>query len=201
MRAVFPYYFRGDILDCGSLDVNGNNRYLRAGFNSSYIGIDIQPGKNVDVVTEVYRYSEYHRNNYGRYDLVLCTEMLEHDKHWNWSLGHMVRLLKPHGLLVFTCATIGRPEHGTHRSEPESSPATNDYYQNVTEEMVREVPGFISSFDYYNFSVNGTDLRFWGITGKLNYQPSKLRLLIVYCKYFALKRIKDFKNFLSNHKQ
>jgi SAM-dependent methyltransferase len=200
IRGIFPEYFKGDILDVGSLDVNGNNRYLRSGFNSRYLGVDIQEGKNVDIVTEIYRFSEYHRNNYDRYDLVLCTEMLEHDKHWDWSLGHMVRLLKPHGLLVFTCATTGRPEHGTHRSQPESSPATNDYYQNITEEMVREVPGFIASFDYHKFSVNGTDLRFWGITGKLNYRPSIIGLLIPYCKYFFSKIIRDIKNFL-NHKQ
>lgn len=43
-RLVFrwPHLFDSKkVLDCGSLDINGNNRYLFRG--GSYIGIDIQP--------------------------------------------------------------------------------------------------------------------------------------------------------------
>jgi hypothetical protein len=36
------------VLDVGSLDVNGNNRYLFD--NCEYTGIDIGNGKNVDIV-------------------------------------------------------------------------------------------------------------------------------------------------------
>jgi hypothetical protein len=48
VRNKFPEYFKNVlILDIGSLDINGNNRYL---FDSSsvYIGVDVALGQNVD---------------------------------------------------------------------------------------------------------------------------------------------------------
>ena len=51
----------------------------------------------------------------------------------------MINHLKWNGLLIFTCASTGRPEHGTRKSSPHSSPATveiegwADYYRNLTE--------------------------------------------------------------------
>ena len=48
----------------------------------------------------------------------------------------MIRLLKTDGLMIMTCATFGRAQHGTSISEPNSSPLTiglgQDYYQNLT---------------------------------------------------------------------
>ena len=38
------------VLDCGSLDINGNTRFLFD--DPEYTGIDIGPGPNVDVVAE-----------------------------------------------------------------------------------------------------------------------------------------------------
>ena len=44
----FPERFDGcSVLDIGSLDINGNNRYLFNG--GTYIGIDVGQGRNVDV--------------------------------------------------------------------------------------------------------------------------------------------------------
>lgn len=45
----FPAFFMGvNVLDIGSLDINGNNRYLFTDY--TYTGIDIGEGANVDIV-------------------------------------------------------------------------------------------------------------------------------------------------------
>ena len=81
----------------------------------------------------------------------------------------MVALTKPGGIIAFTCASTGRPEHGTVRSDPSLSPGTQsrqiNYYGNLTE------LDFIQSFnlqDYfydYLFFYNPTswDLYFMGV--------------------------------------
>jgi hypothetical protein len=35
-------------------------------------------------------------------------------------------VLRPGGVLILTCATTGRHEHGTTRTSPAMSPSTND---------------------------------------------------------------------------
>lgn len=85
------------------------------------------------------------------------------------TLVNIVRLLKDNGLFVFTCATIGREEHGTILHDRNSSPLTStidnwcDYYENVTEAMIRQMIDVDQVFAKYEFEVRGTDLRFWGI--------------------------------------
>lgn len=70
---------------------------------------------------------------------------------------------------MFTCATTGRQEHGTTRTTPQDSPFThtqfNDYYMNLTEYDVRQIPGFDNSFSEFKFSTNENtkDLYFYGV--------------------------------------
>ena len=87
-------------------------------------------------------------------------------------------MLKPDGLFCFTCASTGRPEHGTRRTTPQDSYGTigdiesmSDYYKNLTELDVNAVLKFndlFSSWDtYYNSETK--DLYFVGIKkGKMN---------------------------------
>lgn len=155
VRTLFPEQFKGKALDVGSLDINGSNRYL---FEGSYIGLDIGEGKNVDIVCPV---SEYKTRE--RFDVVISTEMLEHDRTWRESLVKMQQLTKRGGVLVITCATTGRPEHGTSRTDAYSSPFTIDYYQNLTEDDFREAMN-LDGWDYH-FETETThkDLYFWGV--------------------------------------
>lgn len=45
----FPHLFVGkSVLDVGSLDINGNNRWIFT--DCEYVGIDLGEGDNVDVV-------------------------------------------------------------------------------------------------------------------------------------------------------
>lgn len=165
VKKRFPEFFKDSlVLDIGSLDINGNNRYLFE--NCSYTGVDIGPGKNVDVVSKGHEYMPS-----TVFDVVMSTECFEHDKYWELTLHNMYRLLRPGGLLMFTCATTGRPEHGTTRSKSEwASPYSHvqfdEYYKNVTEEDVLTAMGDVGSlFRYWDFEVDkeACDLYFWGI--------------------------------------
>jgi SAM-dependent methyltransferase len=116
----------GPLLEIGSLDVNGSVRAWFPGADP-YVGIDLGPGPAVDVVAS--------GHDFGRdasFDTVVTTECLEHDPGWRETLANIVRVLRPGGRLVLTCATTGRHEHGTTRTSPAMSPSTNDHYRNLT---------------------------------------------------------------------
>jgi len=152
----FPQYFFGnDVLDCGSLDINGNNRYLFT--EGTYLGIDICEGKNVDVVTPVHLFQPE-----KSFDVVISTEMLEHDCNWKESIQNMFFMTRFGGLLLFTAAGTNRPEHGTTSEHPKDSPLTHDYYCNITAAMIIEALE-LDSFLLYQISYSLTDIRFVGI--------------------------------------
>ena len=159
VKTLLPEFFHGvRVLDIGSLDINGNNRYLFT--DSSYIGIDLGAGANVDVVCRGHQYK-----NDQPFDVVISTECFEHDKFWEQTILNGITLLRPGGLFAFTCATIGRDEHGTRKIKPHDSPFTLDYYCNLTEADMREKIHFDNLFISYKFSVDvqAHDLYFWGI--------------------------------------
>lgn len=168
VRDKFPEEFINcRVLDIGSLDINGNNRYLfedpAREFGYAYTGIDIGEGKNVDVV------SKGHEFKPGcQYDIVISTECFEHDIHWKETVKNCIDLTKSGGIFMFTCATTGRQEHGTSRTTPQDSPFTHiqfgDYYCNLTEYDIRQISGFDSFFSEMEFGTNNKtkDLYFWG---------------------------------------
>jgi hypothetical protein len=116
----------GALLEIGSLDVNGSVRscFPRA---APYVGIDLAPGPCVDVVASGHDFGADRS-----FDTVVTTECLEHDPGWADTLRNIVRVLRPGGTLILTCATRGRHEHGTTRTSPAMSPSTNDHYRNLT---------------------------------------------------------------------
>jgi SAM-dependent methyltransferase len=166
------------------LDINGNNRWLfrRNLYNwwgiNRYHGVDIVMGKNVDSIGLVHEilpqlegFFRYHWRYYETskpfwpVDVVLSTEMLAHDHHWEKSIKAMYEILKPGGLLLITAAGTGRPEHGTRLIDPSSSPATLDYYKNITNEMFESVlPREL--FTDYLIRQNYFDFQFAGIKKK-----------------------------------
>jgi len=159
-----PELFIGKkVLDCGSLDINGNNRFMFT--DCEYIGIDIGPGANVDVVSLIHEYN----GTDSEFDVVISTECAEHDMYWQQSLKNMIRMLKSGGIFVFTCATTGRPEHGTRRTSRKDAPLLvdkwSDYYKNLTEDDIRSVINIENEFSQFEFSVDHhhCDLQFWGI--------------------------------------
>jgi SAM-dependent methyltransferase len=163
VKRLFPERFTGcRVLDIGSLDINGNNRYLFS--NYQYIGIDVAKGKNVDIVSLGHEYTSD-----TPFDIVISAECFEHDMYWDKTIQNCIELTKKGGLFTFSAATTGRHEHGTKRTTPQDSPFThdmfNDYYRNLTQEDVEGIPGFLDNFDEheFKFNLNTKDIYFWGI--------------------------------------
>jgi SAM-dependent methyltransferase len=165
VKRQFPNYFiNKKVLDIGSGDVNGNNNHY---FKDCFVlGSDIGYGPNVDLLGFAHELPFVD----GYFDTIISTECLEHDREYPKTLNAAVRMLKSGGLYIFTCATTGRPEHGTSKSKPYQSFSTRlenleDYYKNLTEKDVREVLDIGTNFSSYEFSVNTDhhDLYFWGI--------------------------------------
>ena len=158
VRNLFPQQFRGvKVVDVGSLDINGNNRYLFK--RTKYTGIDIVNGRNVDIIGKAHEVLSMFTN----VDTIISTECLEHDKYWKETLLAMYYSLAPEGLMVITCGGEGRQEHGTTRHHGWCSPATNDYYMNITNEMFASVLS-PDMFEVYHLGQQrkSHDLQFYG---------------------------------------
>lgn len=159
IQSKFPDKFKGvSVLDIGSLDINGNNRYLFEDY--TYIGVDLGEGKNVDVISRGHEFKSKEL-----FDIAISTECFEHDEYWVQTINNIIAHLKSGGLFLFTCATDGRPEHGTRRTSPQDAPFVGDYYRNLNEEIMKSEIDFDSIFNLYEFSSrqNPSDLYFYGI--------------------------------------
>jgi len=163
VRQRYPDKFHDcSVLDVGSLDINGNNRYLFTG-NFTYIGIDIGPGPNVDVISKAHEY-----NPGKQFDVVVSTECFEHDPFWKDSLKKCVELTKSGGIFLFTCAYYNREEHGTKRTNtvvaaPHVVEQFGDYYKNLGPAEVYEALDCNTLFTEYFCAPHMSDLHFWGL--------------------------------------
>ena len=170
VKDLHPKYFSDvKILDIGSLDINGNIKHLFS-HPYYYVGVDLSHGNNVDVVCPGHLY-----DSGFKFDVVTSAECFEHDMYYARTIQNMVRLLKSGGLMIFTCASTGRPEHGTLRTNPDDAPFLKDidekwsnYYKNLTEDDIRAVIDVNNIFTSYQFIEDycgniGNDLYFWGI--------------------------------------
>ena len=102
VKNQFPDKFNNcKVLDIGSLDINGNNRYLFE--NYDYTGVDIGAGPNVDVVCKGHEFKSD-----TQFDIVISTECFEHDIFYKETILNAINLTKSGGLFVFTCASKGR---------------------------------------------------------------------------------------------
>ena len=164
VKALFPDSFVSKkVLEVGSLNINGTLRGLFE--DCDYTGIDLAIGRDVDIACAGQDYDAPDSS----FDTCISAECFEHNPYWKETFLNMTRICKPKGLVLFTCATTGRAEHGTSRAKPGNSPFTIkewDYYKNLTEEDFTSVIQFDDDlFDSYEFSVNTScyDLYFWGI--------------------------------------
>jgi hypothetical protein len=156
VKNQFPKNFTScKVLEVGSLDINGSVR--QCFIDCEYVGVDLQPGKGVDLVGPV------HTLLLGKYDTVISCECFEHDKYWKETFQKMYDSSR--FLVLFSCATTGRSEHGTTRTSPQDSPFTNDYYMNLTAQDFINAFDLDKMFSKYEFSSceRPADLYFWGI--------------------------------------
>jgi SAM-dependent methyltransferase len=168
VKRILPEYFEEKrVLDVGSGDINGNNRFLFK--HCGYEGNDVIHGKNVTIVSKTKDLpSEY--DDY--FDVIVSTECFEHDPDFPLSIQRIYTMLKPDGLFFFTCASTGRQEHGTRRTSPQDSFGTMgniedmiDHYKNITEHDLNKVLELKKHFVQWNtyFNAESKDLYFVGI--------------------------------------
>jgi len=157
VQGFFPDAFTNKkVLEIGSLNINGSVRQFFT--NCEYLGVDLGEGKDVDMICKGH---ELPFPNLF-FDTVISCECLEHDEHWKKTFLKMCELCKD--LVVMTCATTGRPEHGTTATNADVAPFTNNYYKNLS------IHDFVNNFDFHNifkhfgFAVNADshDIYFWG---------------------------------------
>ena len=147
LRATDPLMFVGRrVLECGSLDINGTPRPF---FDKcDYTGIDWREGPGVDVVSLVHKYKDK-----LKFDVVISTEMLEHDPYWLTSISSMLNLLRTDGSLLLTFGGINRPKH-----ELETSPEEG-YYKGLHSAVV--YLHVCHAFDVVHIWDDGNDVYMW----------------------------------------
>ena len=166
VKETFPDFFTNKrVLDVGSGDINGNNRFLFK--DCDYTGNDVTAAANVTIVSKT-KDLPFHD---GTFDTIVSTECFEHDPEYKESLLKIYKMLKPGGLFLFTCASTNRPEHGTKRTSPQDSYGTIgglsdmvDYYKNLTESDLNDVLNLrelFSTWDTY-YNSKAFDLYFIG---------------------------------------
>ncbi len=129
VKSHLPQFFEGtSVLEVGSLDINGSVRPFFK--DCDFTGIDVDEGPGVDRVVS----GEMADFPTGAFDVTISCECFEHNPWWRETLANMLRMTRPGGLVLMTCAGPGRPEHGTTRTDPTKSPFTVvwDYYANVS---------------------------------------------------------------------
>lgn len=118
VRAEMGDISEWEVIEVGSYNENGSPREVFQADVFSYIGIDSRPGRDVDEVMEA-----RDLRGPGGYNLVICTEMLEHDPRPWLSVPAMAGLLTRGGHLLLTARGFGPyggyPEH----------PCPDDYWR------------------------------------------------------------------------
>jgi SAM-dependent methyltransferase len=128
-----------DVLIVGSLDVNGSTaQYFD---KTRTVGIDLTPGPGVDYVINAHRLLEGpalsmifgapYPETYARcFDVVVCTEMLEHDDEFWTTLHNIGSLLRPGGYFILTARGARRGKEGVEHGESMWEHAyPDDYYR------------------------------------------------------------------------
>jgi hypothetical protein len=160
VRQSMPQYFTHvKVIEIGSLDINGSVRDFYD--TTTYIGVDLEEGKGVDLVAEGQNL-DFPNNSF---DVAVSAECFEHNPYWLETFINMHRIASE--FVIFTCASDGRPEHGTTRTTPDNSPFTLkwDYYKNLNASDFYNSLDLYSMFSEHEFSYNANscDLYFWGI--------------------------------------
>ncbi|WP_146208907.1 class I SAM-dependent methyltransferase [Azospirillum sp. TSO22-1] len=123
------HFVDAEVLEIGSLDINGS---VREHFERCrYIGIDLELGPGVDVACP----GEDFGGKAHQFNTIVSCEAMEHNRNWRETWLNMIRMLRKDGLMIMTCASLGRRRHGTAEDVPSDSPFTShdgmNYYRNL----------------------------------------------------------------------
>ena len=99
------------ILEAGARNVNGSVRSILEQYHpASYLGIDIEAGEGVDQIRNIYDLvSEFGKDSF---DIVVCTETLEHVEDWRLGIQNLKGILKPEGIMIFSSPIPEVKYHG-----------------------------------------------------------------------------------------
>ncbi|QEQ93685.1 methyltransferase [Streptomyces phage Zuko] len=155
------YPFR--VLDLGGRDINGGIRDLLP--NAKWTGVDIEEGPGVDLVHDC---TEPWPTDFPRFDIVVCTEVLEHVQRWPAILKTCAQALDPHEsrLLFVTCASTNRRPHGASGA---LDPAPGEWYRNVSDIDLRGVLGSLFNFAEVVWNPNPGDAYAWASLPKAKF--------------------------------
>ena len=150
-HANIKTYF--NVLDVGGQDVNGSPRgAISMADSGKYTVVDEVAGQGVDVVANAHKLP-FEDNTF---DLVLCTEVLEHDTAPWETLKEIYRVLQPDGELILTCAN---EERGPHESFFCSG--IIGYHRLYAHEVIRDLHQ--AGFRRFVMENKDTDIRIWAI--------------------------------------
>ena len=136
-----------DVLEVGSLDINGSVRPLFADA-ARYHGIDLAEGPGVDEVADAATWVPPRA-----FDVVVCAEVLEHAPAWRDILATMWTATAPGGLLLMTCAA---PPRAPHSAVDGLDVRDGEHYANVE---AGEVLAVVRGWDPAGWSVTANQGR------------------------------------------
>lgn len=121
-----------------------------------YLVLDITRGPDVDIIADATDLSEYQRIllDLQDFDVVVCTEVLEHVKDWPTILDTAYRVLAKDGRLILTCAGPGRRPHPA--TTDELDPPPGEFYANVAPQELSKALAHVGFRDIIAFQI-GTD--------------------------------------------
>lgn len=112
MESLRDEYVRGkSVIEIGSMNIGGSLRPIVESLKpGSYIGVDIQMGPGVDRVCK----AEDLIKEFGRdkFDLLICTELLEHVEDWRSVMHNLKQVIKPGGAILISTRSRGFMYHG-----------------------------------------------------------------------------------------
>lgn len=118
MSVIKPDWVRGKlVLDIGSRDWSDQNPqevhlypWIRSLGPHGYIPIDSSHGKNVSMKCDGKEVVSVFGAN--KFDMVICLEVLEHEKEWQKLLTAAKQVVAPGGYFILTTRLPGYPRHG-----------------------------------------------------------------------------------------
>lgn len=114
------------ILEIGSFDVNGSLRDFQPA-KSNWMGVDLEPGKGVDVVIERTARLPFEDKSF---DLVIATSIFEHDPMFWLTFNEMLRVTKEGGFIFVNAPSNGivhRHPLDVYRFYPDAGVALVDW--------------------------------------------------------------------------
>lgn len=142
-----------DVLEIGSLDINGTIKGIFTPFANMYIGIDPQEGPGVDIVCDALDYLKY-----DHFDVVVACEVFEHTPDYQKIIFNSMMNLRKGGIFIATMAGEGRAPHSAIDENPIRP---WEHYRNIGAWELGQI--LDSYFDHSVVNKQDTDLRCWAI--------------------------------------